>query len=200
MAKISTDKFNKLSILPTFGCSSECSLWSVAYHEIVEKGKPIDELTLLFRNWCNTEYLLKFFTNNLNDLMNPYWLGLSIEDAILSVQKEAIGFQNELRGFVLKSPTNEITTLNLIFEQLDKHEFALRSNSKNFRKGKPNYEHPLLRIYAIELEEENYVVTGGAIKLSEKMDRPHLLEQKNKLIRVQDFLKSNGFYKGEEFI
>lgn len=38
-------------------------LWAVR-----DEAKDADELTLLFRNWSNANYLLDFFLDNLNDL------------------------------------------------------------------------------------------------------------------------------------
>lgn len=199
LSKISTDKFNKICILPTFG-GDDNVLWAVAYPEFFVKGKPVDELSRLFDLWRNPEQLLKFFKDNLEDLRNSFWDGLSIEDAVLKVQKEAISFQAELRDFVLQDPGSRTMSLSSIFEQLDKHEFALKANSKNFRKGKPNFERPLLRLFAIEMEEGEHLVTGGAIKLSAKMDRPHLKHEIQNLIKVHDFLKSYRIYKLEEII
>ena len=40
-------------------------MWAVKHPE-----KDADELTLLFRNWSNFNYLLDFFLNNLDDLQN----------------------------------------------------------------------------------------------------------------------------------
>ena len=38
-------------------------LWAVQAQD-----KEVDELTILFRNWTNGEYLLDFFMENLKDL------------------------------------------------------------------------------------------------------------------------------------
>ena len=50
----------------------------------------------------------------------------------------------------------------------------------------------MIRIYAIELEDGTYVITGGAIKISEKMDRAHFEPEIKNIKRVQEFLKEQG--------
>ena len=58
---------------------------------------------------------------------------------------------------------------------------------------------PKLRIYAVRIGENTYVVTGGAIKLTHKMkDRPHTQQQLERLIRVRDWLKDEGIYYPED--
>ena len=58
----------------------------------------------------------------------------------------------------------------------------------------------MLRLYAFELDENCMVVSGGAIKLTEKMDRPHLVAENKRLIQLQDFLNSHGIYSKEGLI
>ena len=60
---------------------------------------------------------------------------------------------------------------------------------------------PWLRIYAIRLNDGKYIITGGAIKLTEKMqDRPHTAFELKKIEIVRDFLKSLGVFDDEGFI
>ena len=57
----------------------------------------------------------------------------------------------------------------------------------------------MLRLYGIELEENIIVITGGAIKLTEQMDRPHLEKELANLRRVKDYLRSEQIYSREGF-
>ena len=58
-----------------------------------------------------------------------------------------------------------------------------------------------LRIYAIRLEKNVFVITGGAIKLTRAMqDRPHTKKELDKLNRCRQYLLSNGVFDSESFI
>ena len=62
--------------------------------------------------------------------------------------------------------------------------------------------HPcLLRIYAICLEKDLYVVTGGAIKLTRTMqERKHTSYELEKLNKCMEYLKQNGVFDKESFV
>jgi hypothetical protein len=56
------------------------------------------------------------------------------------------------------------------------------------------YWRPRIRIYAIRLTPNLFIVTGGAIKLTATMqERPHLREELTKLEHVRTWLKENEF-------
>ena len=58
-----------------------------------------------------------------------------------------------------------------------------------------------LRIYAIRLEPNVYVVTGGAIKLTQRMqDKEHTSLELEKLNKCKEFLKYNGVFDKDSFI
>lgn len=58
-----------------------------------------------------------------------------------------------------------------------------------------------LRIYAIRLEANVYVVTGGAIKLTHLMqDKEHTAMELDKLNRCKAFLKANGVFDKDSFV
>ncbi len=58
-----------------------------------------------------------------------------------------------------------------------------------------------LRIYAIRLEPNIYVVTRGAIKLTHTMqERKHTTLELQKLNRCRDYLRSNGVFDQDSFV
>ena len=192
-----------MKIVPTFTKSKKrpSNLWAACYLEDYEEnGKPRSIFSKLFDCWNDRSYLLSFFKKHKADLASPYWKGLSIAEAIDQVVDEALDFENELKHIELQLPGYENYTLQDIFHQLHKHEFSLKPHFSRFRKGKPNFPDAMLRLYAIELDENGMVVSGGAIKLTEKMDRPHLVAENKRLIQLQDFLNSHGIYSKEGLI
>ena len=52
----------------------------------------------------------------------------------------------------------------------------------------------MLRFYAIELEDSTYIITGGAIKLTGRMDGAYFDKQFANLNRVQAFLKAEQIH------
>jgi hypothetical protein len=58
-----------------------------------------------------------------------------------------------------------------------------------------------LRVYAIRLEKNVFVATGGAIKLTRSMqERPHTQEQLDKLNSCRQYLLNNGLFDADSFI
>lgn len=57
------------------------------------------------------------------------------------------------------------------------------------------------RVYAIRLEKNVFVITGGAIKLTRTMlERPHTQEQLDRLNACRKFLVDNGVFDSDSFI
>lgn len=191
---MSTDKLNFINIVSTFGANIDtCKLWSVVYHDVLDaKGNPLDILTWLFKQWNDFSYLLNYFSQHQNELNNNFWKGMSVEDAVIKANKEVTQLQAELKSIVLNRYEEDFA-LRKVFIQLERNEFALNASTEKFRKSKFGDYPPILRLYAIELEEGHHIITGGDIKLTKTMN----IKERNRLLKVQQFLKSEGFYKGE---
>jgi len=179
-----------------FGNKSDCTLWAVCYREDKIRFGWVDIFRILFNKWNDTGELLKFFRENEGDLRNPFWNGISIDEAIDKVQDEAIDFEQELKFIETKQPQCTDVELRDIFQNLHEKEFILVPGNEKHRKGKPNSSPPMLRIYALELDDGSYVVTGGGIKLTNQMNDA-LSKEINNLKRVQQFLKEEGIFNKE---
>ena len=84
--------------------------------------------------------------------------------------------------------------LDEFFKPLNNREYSILELSK--RKGRKNF----LRIYAIRIEANCYVITGGAIKFTQFMnDRPHTMNEWNKITKCSDYLKSKGIFDVDSF-
>lgn len=60
------------------------------------------------------------------------------------------------------------------------------------RKGKPDFATPMLRLYAIKIDDGSIVITGGAIKLTKMMEGPMFDKEIQNLKIVQQYLESEG--------
>lgn len=183
-----------MQIKRIFANKDRCKLWAVRYPE----DGDIDIFRKLFEQWTDTEYLRIFFTSNQSKLQTDFWNYMAVSDAIDQVFDEAYDFETELRGIELGLPGFEDGDLGLIFEQLHESVYQLKSPNLDKRKAKPNFEKPMLRIYAVQLED-CYIVTGGAIKLTANMDKDEFAEEFKRLDTLSQYLKDNGIVSAEGF-
>ena len=60
--------------------------------------------------------------------------------------------------------------------------------------------HSWLRLYAIRISKNLYVVSGGAIKLTKAMNGiPHLEDELKKLLTTQEYLKEIGLFDEDDY-
>jgi len=165
-------------------------LWAVKDPE-----KEVDELTILFRNWTNGEYLLDFFMENIADLKSFFHIE-RLDEAINDTFEDA----EALQELVLEFPYTE--HLDDLFKPLDVSDARVRELSREKARNWDRERHASwLRIYAIRLEPNIYVVTGGAIKLTRTMqEREHTTIELQKLNRCKNYLKANGVFDQDSFV
>lgn len=81
------------------------------------------------------------------------------------------------------------------FEPLQNSE---RNKILAFQKGK--IKENILRYYAIKLDDNCFVITGGAIKMSQTMqEHPATDNELKKLEKARAFLKENGVFDEDSF-
>jgi hypothetical protein len=171
-----------------FGDNFDYKLLAVCYPEDKIGKKNVDIFRKKMREWNDTYYLYDFFSQNYTDLQHPCWGGLTIDDAIDKVLDEAQDFEAELKAIETKQPGYENVPLNEIFKNLHKDEFLLRASNSMQKKAKPYFPNPMLRFYAIELDG-CFIITGGAIKLIEKMEGIYFENEVRKLKQLQEYFR-----------
>lgn len=164
-------------------------LWAVR-----DMSKDVNELTELFRKWNNIEGLFDFFYANRKDLSDFFHIK-SIRTAIDDTLEDA----SELEALILDMPYTE--NLDDIFRPLGTLDMAMseltREKARNWYR---THHASWLRVYAIRLEPNVYIITGGAIKLTRKMeDRPHTQIELDKLNRWRQYLADNGVFDKDSF-
>lgn len=155
-------------------------IWSVQYD-----GVPKCSFDESFYNWFDIEYLFDYFERH-KELVekSDIWKNFSLEELVEVVQQEANDFLERLE--TENDFDNEFHALspNCV-------EFNL-VRSKAYGKTIEN-KPSLLRLYAIKIETNKYVVTGGAIKLVHTMqEQEELRNELTKLRIVGEWLKRNG--------
>ena len=146
-----------------------------------------DEFSRLFDLWNDTEYLEEFFETHLKDLQSGYWGKIDVEEAILDTLDYAKQFEKVLIELSYENEQQQLNGLESVFKPLSNYSYILRGFDKS--KAIDNW----LRLYALRVDKNVYIVTGGAIKLTQKMqDRDHTNNELGKLNRCRNYLLDIG--------
>ena len=168
-------------------------LWAVEY-----EGEPVNELERLLTIWRDPEYMLDFCIANFADIQKKFGYAIEPEIAAELLMEEAV----ELMGFLIRLAKKQSFggILQHAFKPLNNFEanMTVLQLSKASSKTRDRRD-PKLRIYAVRVGENTYVVTGGAIKLTNRMeDRPHTDKQLRRLKTVRDWLNREGIIYPED--
>ena len=165
-------------------------LWAVK-----DEDNETDELSLLFRQWSNFNYLLDFFFANLDDLQGFFHIE-KVSDAIKDTMEDA----QELERLILDFPYTE--QLDGLFHPLSLADNRAHELTREKARNWDRRQHPSwLRIYAIRIEPNVYIVTGGAIKLTATMqEREHTLVELARMEKVRRFLLDNDIADKDSFV
>ena len=165
-------------------------LWAVRYD-----GESDNALYTLFEQWSDVMWLRKFFRENWDDL-TAYFKVTDINQAI----EDTIEDSDQLQCLMLDlQPDSDLESLFHPLENFRTSEMVL---GKEKAKLKRTVRHSSwLRIYAIKLSQGVYVITGGAIKLTLKMEeRDHTKAELKKLEIVRRFLLNEDIIDDDSFI
>jgi hypothetical protein len=163
--------------------NSEDGLWSIHIDD-----KPQNEFDKFFDLMNDIEWLHNFLERNKADLNSGFFGSITIGEAVLRTLEEVDQMENALYDYSEQGFAGGDYNLQHLFKPLNNFEYAITVHQKSkarIRKG-------WLRLYAIRLAENCYLVTGGAIKLTSDMKREHLQDELRKLEQAKLFLRSNG--------
>lgn len=174
-----------LEIVPIFE-DPNCKLFAVKYDD----EDVVDAFEQLFDNWQDAEYLFNFFEENIADLQADFY-NYTINEAVQLTIAEATDFITLIMETTEDGKVSDTGRIYELFLPLSPSEFRLAYLQKQKAKN-PEIKNSWLRIYGIKLDD-GFVITGGAIKLTERMDQQeHTKLELNKLEIVKQFLKVEG--------
>jgi hypothetical protein len=152
-----------------------------AFHYENEK---LNELRRLLKLWNNTEYLFKFVTSNKLDAPQNI--------PIYNLISQLINNANQIDVTLDKISKDPNRALEEFFKPLENQEYQIVELSK--QKGRNNY----LRLFAIKIDNNCFVITGGAIKFHHRnKDRLHTQTEMDKLDNCKNYLKNNGVFDSD---
>lgn len=151
-------------------------LFAVHYDDQVD-----NEFDRLMDLWTDVSYLSAYAkSNNVHDVHQ------FVED-LLSDAEQIDDFLNDL------NQNNK--PYEMYFEPLQESE---RTKILALQKGKVRRNQ--LRLYAVKIHDDCFLITGGAIKMSLKMqEHPDTLEELKKLRAVRSYLNNNGVFDEDSF-
>ena len=163
------------------------------------------ELDKMMRQWRDPVYLYDFFCLHESDLLSGLnGTSMTAHRAAAATSTEVDAFLKSLIEAVNKvTSEKDYTALRDLFETLDK---VPRYNSAVEYKAKGPKRNSWLRIYAVKTNDEAYIITGSAIKLTGSMqERTHTNRELNKLRATARYLrqvlgKPEGFFKIYEIL
>ncbi len=145
----------------------------------------LNEFDKAINKWMHSEWLREFFIQHREDLRRFDSL-LSVKMAIDQVKEEAKDIRNELLRLSQGTSENEV---EILFLPLDNREADRPRYELQKLKAKGARRKGLIRLYALKYGK-SYVITGGAIKITNQMNRPHLKMELYKLNVVKNNLES----------
>lgn len=145
------------------------------------KDEPHHELERLLQLWGDPVYLHDFIKQNDKDKPKDRTAYQFANDILFNL--------DELEDNLYEIANDEKRHFEEFFRPLHNNEYKVVQLS--MQKGRKN----CLRLYALKIDTNCFVLTGGAIKLTQHMeDRPHTLIELQKIKLCRDFLKSNGVF------
>ena len=149
-----------------------------AFHYVNEEDNEMDRLMDL---WTSVSYLQTFA--NTNKVLKVY-------EFIDEILKDA----EQIQDFLEKLNQNK-QPYGFYFEPLQASE---QTKLLALQKGKIKQNQ--LRYYAIKLDDNCFVITGGAIKMSQKMQEHMDTDNElKKLNAARTFLNKNGVFDKDSF-
>ncbi|WP_064967612.1 hypothetical protein [Tenacibaculum ovolyticum] len=158
-------------------------LYSITYKKSGSEKYDDCEYDRLLDLWTDVSYLHQYAISNKVK---------NIDKFVKARLKDA----EQIEDF-LEELTQENKPLDAYFHQLDNNETGFKLLS--LRKGKASKQDGL-RLYAIKIDDDCFLITGGAIKMSLKMKHhKDTKEELSKINKVKSFLQDNDVIDIESF-
>ena len=170
-------------------------IYSIRYGD----GNEKDEYYRLLGLWTDVDYLTGYFESNYSRMVPEVW-GNDIEPEIVASQafNEAYELENTFEELSWNTAHDLYPDYDDFFKPLD-GEFVYEWElipMKAYGPRKPS----LLRMYAIKMGSNCYLITGGGIKISRTMQEdPCLNKELDKIKKVRSFLREQGIEDREDF-
>ncbi|MGL4581907.1 MAG: hypothetical protein ACRCVU_02875 [Flavobacterium sp.] len=152
------------------------------------EGEEFNEYDRLLDLWGNIGYLYEFLKLNKQDIPR----GRSLEDIVIEISEDADFIDSTL----VKMIDEVDKSLSHFFKPLHNLESGVKVLS--LQKGKTH----CLRMYAIKIDIDTFIITGGTIKLPLQhlmKDRSHTTTEIQKLYKAKAYLNAENVFDEDSF-
>lgn len=172
-------------------------------YAIQYENQEMDEFDRLFSLWDDPEFIHQYCLKNLQYIDSEYFIGASLDLIERRIMEESYDLACLLEEHCEEGFNNGRYTLQMLFRPLNNHEtnLPMRQESKARLWDRHQYPGSILRLYGIRLGVNTFVLTGGAVKWTLRMeDHPDTLEELEKLRSVKEFLRLNDIETNDDLI
>lgn len=171
-------------------------IYSVKYD-----GEDANEFERLFEDWRNLDRIIDFFKEYKNHLKSQVWSDVcEPEAAAYQVLEEADDLEILFHKLYLNAKEGGKPDFDSHFKYLDgKYKFEFEYvPMKSYGTESPSF----IRLYAIKMGTNRYIIIGGGIKLCKTIQESPYLKDRiiQDIDKVRAWLKYNGIYEEDEFI
>ena len=159
-----------------------------------------DEFERNLNLWSNPGYVIKYLEKNKAYLQTAYYKNDSIDSLAVKIEKEALELERLIYKLAEDGFDKSIRSLQNLFKPLDNREYRLYVHQKSKAViSDHHFPGPILRMYAIRIAANTFVITGGVIKLTFQMD-DHIdtINELEKLKKTKAFLIANNLTTEED--
>lgn len=162
-------------------------------------GDGISEFERFFDRMNDIEWLFGFFEAHEIELKN-FKPSITRDDAITKTIEEIRHIEDALYDFFTEGVNGAGNGLDQLFRPLNDNEYMIVDLQKTkARADKKRIKNPWCRLYAIRLDKNLFIVTGGGIKLTRTMNEDvQLIRELDKLNWAYSYLKSNNILNGQD--
>ena len=157
-----------------------------------------DEFKILDDNLSDPEFLRNFFKKREAFIgAHPFYGSITVREAIRRTRNDFFSLLRVFKDLAAEGINNETSGLVEIFKPLKKSEiFEPRLQKEKAKSSHKSW----VRVYALRVSQNFYIVTGGGIKLYKTMQEDEYLKTElAKIERVKQFLIENEMYDPEGF-
>lgn len=164
-----------------------CIIFAEKLYAVHYSDDNVNIFRKIMEQWTDTEFLYNFLEQQNKDVEPD-----EIPELIMQITEDA----HQIDILLTKLAKSEKEKINEFFLPLSPSEYKLTDLSK--QKGR--LRRSFTRVYGIKIEDNCYIITGGALKFTRTMqEREHTKKELDNLNKVRDYLISENIVDKEGF-
>lgn len=161
-----------------------------------------DEYERLFDFWNDQEQVFQYIQQNQEYVTEGYLKDISTYALQQTITEEAAFLEDYFIQLAENDFKHSSNILQELFKPLDNREYQYYNlQQQKAQVAGRAFKKRILRLYAIRIHSNLFIITGGAIKLTYQMkDHPDTNNELIKINRVRNFLKENNISTADDLI